>query len=271
MATLRAKVDSFQDSGKLLEWAEALEIHQDPIVLDRLAILRSGSADRKLLFAQYLILLKSVLLRTIYNTCFCFLLDESWSLPDSLPEPESDLSWWDSDIFADQSILTETPREVDSRIEWWDQSLFDEPDQEEETEPDQDQTAMTDQGLPAKADQDEPTELTQIPGAMRMDEPMETAEAKEADQSGTKSDSTPDPEGAPREWWDDSFQNDLEAADFREAADFHEAAESGQVSSPVTAPDAPRAAEWWDDSFDATDEALLLDSDNCKFFGFLFL
>ena len=48
-------MDSFQDSGKLLEWAEALEIHQDPIVLDRLTILRSGSTDRKLLFAQYLI------------------------------------------------------------------------------------------------------------------------------------------------------------------------------------------------------------------------
>ena len=53
-----------------------------------------------------------------------------------------------------------------------------------------------------------------------------------------------------------SFQDDLEAADF------HEAAESGQVSSPATAPDAPRAAEWWDDSFDATDEALLLGPDN---------
>ena len=107
-----------------------------------------------------------VLLRTIYNACFCFLLDESWSLPDSLPEPGSDLSWWDSDIFADQSILTETPREVDNRIEWWDQSLFDEPDQEEATEPNQDQTAMTDQDLAAKANQDEPTEPAQIPGTM---------------------------------------------------------------------------------------------------------
>ena len=48
-------MDSFQDSGKLLQWAEELEIHKDLIVLDRLAILRSGSTDRKLLFAQYLI------------------------------------------------------------------------------------------------------------------------------------------------------------------------------------------------------------------------
>ena len=55
MATLRAKVDSFQDSGKLLEWAEALEIHQDPIVLYRLAILRSDRTGHKFLFAQYLI------------------------------------------------------------------------------------------------------------------------------------------------------------------------------------------------------------------------
>ena len=215
--------------------------------------------------------MKSVLLRTIYNACFCFfLLDESWSLPDSLPEPGSDLSWWDSDIFADQSILTETPREVDSRIEWWDHSLFDEPDQEEETEPDQDQTAMTDQDLPAKAYQDVPTEPTQIPGTMRMDDPMETAGPSEAVRSGTKPDSLPDREGAPREWWDDSFQEDLEGANFREAADFHEAAEAGPASIPLTAPDAPRAAEWWDDSFDATDEALLLGPDNCKYFGFLF-
>ena len=70
--------------------------------------------------------------------------------------------------------------------------FLDEPDQEEETEPDQDQTAMTDQGLPAKADQDEPTEPDRIPGAMRMAEPMETADPKEADRSGTKSDSTSD-------------------------------------------------------------------------------
>ena len=60
MATLRAKVDSFQDSGKLLEWAEALEIHQDPIVLDRLAILGSDKTDRKFLFVQYLIFWKGV-------------------------------------------------------------------------------------------------------------------------------------------------------------------------------------------------------------------
>ena len=190
---------------------------------------------------------------------FLFLLDESWSIPDSLPEPGSDLSWWDSDIFADQSNLTETPRKVDSHIEWWDQSLFDEP---EPTEPDQDQTAMTDQDLPAKAYQDEPTEPTQIPGTMRMAEPMETAEPSEAVRSGTKPDSSPDREGAPREWWDDSFQDDLGGTDFREAADFHEAAEAGQASIPLAAPDVPRAAEWWDDSFDATDEALLLGPDN---------
>ena len=193
---------------------------------------------------------------------FLFLLDESWSLPDSLPELGSDMSWWDSNIFSDQSVLNEMPREIDSHIEWWDQSLFDEP---EPTKPYQDKTAMTDQDLPAKADQDEPTEPDRIPGAMRMDEPMENAEPTEADRSGTKSDSTPDREGVPREWWDDSFQDDLEAADFREAA------ESRQVSTPVTVPDPPRAAEWWDDSFDATDDALLLDTDNCKYFGFLLL
>ena len=55
MATHQAKVDAFQDSGKLLEWAEALEIHQDPIVMDRLAVLRSDKTDGKFLFAQYLI------------------------------------------------------------------------------------------------------------------------------------------------------------------------------------------------------------------------
>ena len=74
-----------------------------------------------------------------------------------------------------------------------------------------------------------------------MDEPMETAGPSEAVRSGIKPDSTLDREGAPREWWDDSFQDDLEGADFH------------------------------DDSFDATDEALLLGPDNCKYFGFLFL
>ena len=76
----------------------------------------------------------------------------------------------------------------------------------------------------------------------------------------------------------DSFQDSGKLLEWAEALEIHQdpivldrLAILRSVSSPVTAPDAPRAAEWWDDSFDATDEALLLDSDNCKFFGFLFL
>ena len=45
MVILQAKVDSCPDSGKLLEWAEALEIDHDPIVLDRLAVLRSDKTE----------------------------------------------------------------------------------------------------------------------------------------------------------------------------------------------------------------------------------
>ena len=65
----------------------------------------------------------------------------SWSLPHSLPEPGSDLSWWDSKVFSEldeneeASLLSEMLKKPDSQMEWWDKSLFDESEQATSTEP----------------------------------------------------------------------------------------------------------------------------------------
>ena len=47
MATFSAKVNSFHDYEQLLQWAETLEIHKDPVVLARLEALRSAGNNGK--------------------------------------------------------------------------------------------------------------------------------------------------------------------------------------------------------------------------------
>ena len=143
--------------------------------------------------------------------------------------------------------------EPSSRIEWWDQSLF---DQETSRVAEAEGAANVGAG-PAQATDPE-AEVVQATEPMQATDHQVEAEPEargkaEPDQATSQvAEAEPDQatsqaseaaveeqmetdQASPREWWDDSFQAELEATEQPEASQ-----------------------EWWDDSFDATDEALPL-------------
>ena len=40
MATIKARIESFQDADALLEWATTFQFQEDPLILERLEFLR---------------------------------------------------------------------------------------------------------------------------------------------------------------------------------------------------------------------------------------
>ena len=147
----------------------------------------------------------------------------SWSLPDSLPQPGSDLSWWDSKVFSelDQnkevSLLNDMLKEPDSQMEWWDHSLFDESEQAVPTEPTELKSNQEHEST-EKLWWDDSFEAA-LEAIDQQTQQQVTPLRKEAQALTPSIETTPSVEKATApveptaEWWDDSFDSsNMEAA-----------------------------------------------------------